>query len=96
MNNFEALDYIRNTVVGHIFVDFRIACEMCNLTQVSFNPDGKRSRSVAKPLRKKLNIQKNNLIEFILKKHFDTKAIPSINFFRIDDFPKLSRKKFKY
>ena len=94
LKNFRALENIRNSQVGHIQIDYRIACAMINFTHKPCISDGKNSIKIAKRIKKKAKISTNNL-EFLLKKRLDTKLMPSLELIKIEDFPKLKIKDIK-
>jgi len=83
------LENIRNTQVGHIQLDYRIACAMENFCHKPCISDGKQAYKVAKRLKKKARFSYNSL-ECILKKRIDSKLMPCFDLNEIDDFPKLS------
>lgn len=94
MKKFKALDNIRNTQVGHIQIDYRIACAMMNFNHKPCCPDKDKLEKIARKLKKRFKIKKNQL-EFLLTKHLNTKTIPEVSLEKIDDFPKLSPKRIK-
>jgi hypothetical protein len=52
---------VRNKEVGHIQIDYRIACAMYNYNHKPVVPDGKHAEEIANKIKKKLNIQNNKL-----------------------------------
>jgi predicted oxidoreductase len=94
IKSFKALDNIRNTQVGHIMIDYRIACAMSNLFHKPICPDGNNSVKIAKKITDKTKINVNKL-EFLLTKHLDTKLITPIDLSEINDFPKLTPSELK-
>lgn len=85
------MDNIRNTQVGHIQIDYRIACAMVNFSHKPCCPDGDDSIEIAKKIKDKSTINKNHL-EFFLGKHLDSKQIPAVSLSEIDDFPEITEK----
>ena len=81
-------------MVGHIQIDYRIACAMENFCHKPCISDGKNSHKVAKRLKNKSRYTINSL-ECILKKRIDSKLMPCLDISRIVDFPKLQIKEIK-
>ena len=53
LKNNLSLDNIRNTIAGHIQIDYRIACAMSNFRHKPCCPDGEKAIKVAKRIKKK-------------------------------------------
>ncbi len=68
----KALDNIRNTQVGHIQIDYRIACAMINFTHKPCCPDGSNAEELARIIKKKSKLHENNM-EHLLSRRFNTK-----------------------
>jgi hypothetical protein len=91
----------RNTEIGHLALDYRIACAMINFlhrpcfTDLKKNKDGSvdtvRADKIADRLLKKCENPTENHLENILKLRLGTNAVPKIKFSDITDFPKLSK-----
>ncbi|CAF1024274.1 unnamed protein product [Brachionus calyciflorus] len=92
IKSYKALDNVRNTELGHILVDYRIACAMANFNHKPCCPDKKNVEKISNRIKKRSMICSNPL-GFLLKKHLDTKLIERINLSDISDFPRLSTKK---
>jgi hypothetical protein len=89
LKNFKALDNIRNTQVGHIQIDYRIACAMINFTHKPCCPDGNNAQEQAKKIKRKSRLIENNM-EHFLSRRFNTKKSIETHLCSIEDFPKLS------
>ena len=88
------MDHVRNTVAGHIQIDYRIACAMINYTHKPCCPDGKNASKVAEKLKERALFRRQiNHLEFLLAKRFETSMMLPVNLADINDFPKL--KKYK-
>ena len=94
LKNCKALENIRNTVLGHIHIDYRIACAMSNFDHKPCNADGKDARKIAKKIRERAKISVNHL-NVVLKKHLDTAHMGKIELNSISDFPKLKINQMK-
>ena len=94
LKKFRALDNIRNSEIGHIQIDYRIACAMLNFKHQPCCPDKENVAKISNKLKERMKIKKNPLENF-LTKHLNTKAIPEINIDEINDFPKLRQNKLK-
>lgn len=79
-------------MAGHILIDYRITCAMINFDHKPCCPDGENALNIAKLLKKRSSLKKNNL-DFLLTKQLDTKIIPMIELSSINDFPKLNEDK---
>jgi len=88
------LENIRNTQVGHIQIDYRIACAMINFCHKPSTSDGNKAYEVAKRLKEKAKIKTNSL-ESIMKKRIDSKLMNCLDLNKIDDFPKLKKKEIQ-
>ncbi len=94
LKNYKALENIRNTQVGHIQIDYRIACAMQNFCHKPCSSDGNKAYSVAKRLKERASLT-NNSLECIMRKRIDSKLMPCIDLSEIDDFPKLNNKEIQ-
>jgi hypothetical protein len=94
LKNLKALENIRNTQLGHISIDYRIAAAMLNFTHNPITPDMGKSEIIANRMRKKSQLKKNKL-EFILGKTLGTKTIRPIKIKDIIDFPRLKKSVIK-
>lgn len=94
LKSFRALENVKNTVVGHISIDYRIACAMLNLTFRPFNTDGLNAVKIAKRIRRMANIEQNYL-SFILDRQLDTTCIVRSELASVTDFVKLSEQDLK-
>ena len=90
IKNHKALDNIRNTIVGHIQIDYRITCALYNFQHNPCNPDGINGKEVAKRMKKKFKNLKTNPLIFLLSKHLNTKFLEKIKLSEINDFKMLS------
>lgn len=88
LKNMRALDSIRNTSVGHIQIDYRIACAMHNFKYKPCCPDGQNAIQVAKQIVKASKIKENKLAA-LLTKQLNTADFVQIELSDIEDFPKL-------
>ena len=91
----KALDNIRNTIAGHIQIDYRIACAMYNFNHKHICPDGKHAQKVAKRIYDRSQKIQINKLAIILSKQLDTTQFPEVNLSDINDFVKLKRKVMK-
>ena len=94
LKNKAALDNKRNTIAGHILIDYRITCAMYNFKHNACCPDGENATHIAQLMKKNKNIKKNPLL-FLLKKRFNTTSISPVKISDINDFPILRRKTLK-
>jgi len=89
------LNKIRNTIAGHISIDFRIACAMHNFTFKPCVVDSSNSEKIAKEIRIKADNLTTNKLDFLLYKHFGTKDLEEMPLDSITDFPKIKKKILK-
>ena len=94
IKNFKSLDNIRNTQVGHIQIDYRIACAMINFQHKPCLTDQTEAINLAKKIRNKSTITSNPLL-FLLNKRLDTNLLIPVNLIAVTDFPKLSEEDIK-
>lgn len=94
LKHYKALDHIKNTQIGHIFLDYKIACSMINFKHKNVINDDKDIQ-MAKDIKTKAKIIQNNL-EFILNKRLDTKLLEPIALSTINNFSRLKKKQIKY
>lgn len=86
----KALDKVRNNTLGHISIDYRIACAMYNFTHQNRIEESDENIENATNLKNKALEDKKNL-EFLLSKQLGTVKFPLVNINEIIDFPKLSK-----
>ena len=67
LKRLQSLDNIRNTVLGHIQIDYRIGCAMANFNHRPCETDGINSEKIANKMKKKAMISENLLSMFIQK-----------------------------
>ena len=93
IKNYKSLDNISNNEIGHIQIDYRIACAMINFTHVAECPDGNQAVEVARRLREITSRpaakQINRLLP-LMRKTLNTTDVPNARLDTIDDFPRLS------
>ncbi len=90
LKKFNALYDRRNTEVGHIQIDYRIACAMLNFLHRPCRADQKRdTMKIARNLKEKSKIDSNALTK-LFKLQFDSLALPLQNLSEFIDFPSLS------
>ncbi len=87
-----SLDNARNTVLGHIQIDYRIAAAMSNFNHMPYETDGLDSEKIATRMIKRSKLSENPLIYFI-SKQLRTSMFKEILLNDITDFPKLTLKK---
>ncbi len=87
----KALDNVRNTEVGHIRIDYRIAAAMLNFTHKPVLPDKNNAKQIANLMKNRCNI-KINMLDFLLNKTVGTKSIPLISNKDVKDFPRFKSK----
>lgn len=86
--NKKALINVRNTQVGHIQTDYRIACAMLNFLHKPNCPDGpENALRIARKMKEKAVQIKDNKLDFLLKKQFIPNSYDIIYLRDIDDFP---------
>ncbi|RNA04346.1 hypothetical protein BpHYR1_018885, partial [Brachionus plicatilis] len=61
IKKFRALENVRNTAIGHIQIDYRIASAMINFSHISCSPDGNHGKKIARRMIRKSKITKNEL-----------------------------------
>lgn len=52
---------MRNTEIGHIQIDYRIACAMINFFHKPCCPDGKKAKTIANRMKEKAKTTSNHL-----------------------------------
>ena len=91
----KALENVRNSQLGHIFIDYRIACAMLNFTHKPLSPDGEKTKEIAQKMKLKSNIKENKLL-FLLKRQLDTHKIRKTSFNNIkQEFPQVDQDEIK-
>ena len=90
LKNKKSLDNIRNSQAGHILIDYRICCAMCNFLMKPCIPDGDQSKEIARRIRRR-SLKSENSLESLLKMKFTDTVVPD-NIKSIRDFPQLSLK----
>ncbi len=88
----QSLDNVRNTILGHLQIDYRIACAMSNFTHKPCETDGVNSRKIASQMKKKAKRLDNSMLGF-MNKQLRTNSFKEIKLNDIDDFPKLKMSK---
>ena len=88
LKNFKALENIRNSTIGHIHIDYRIACAMINFSLKPDYPHGKNSMYVARRMKSRKDISRNDL-EILLSRQLESSLMQKREFLQIADFPKL-------
>lgn len=88
-----SLDHVRNTQMGHIAIDYRIACAMNNFQHKCIVSDVGNEKEIANRIRKRLVIVGNQL-EYLLIKHLSGSSLFDRSDLKyIQDFPRLSQNK---
>ena len=88
-----SLDYIRNTMIGHIAIDLRNLCAFYNFTFKPTFYDEPYTEDVSVRLKKKADENQTNNLQFLFRYRLSTSKIFSrIKLNEIDDFIKLKRK----
>jgi hypothetical protein len=95
LKNHKKLDNTRNTELGHVQIDYRIACAMDNFLHKHCCPDGEHALEVAKRIRIKAQYLEENKLAFFIRRQLGTSLIPSIDLSEINDFPIIKRKTLK-
>ncbi|CAF1131941.1 unnamed protein product, partial [Brachionus calyciflorus] len=89
--SFRALSQVRNSMLQHIMIDFKIACALVNCFRSRLISDRDNGLLIAKNMKIKFNTE-NELEKIIKNEEFtisqDFVDIEKINF--VDDFPKLN------
>jgi hypothetical protein len=62
-----SLDYVRNSTIGHLGIDLKNCCAFYNFTFKPVYYDGQFTEDVAQRLRNKIENNKTNQLEFLLK-----------------------------
>ena len=93
LKNKRSLDNIRNTILGHIQIDYRIVCAMINYCHKPCNADGENASKISNRMKQKAKAHKSNPLKNILKYQLGTKQIKAIRLSDISDFPRFKRKK---
>jgi hypothetical protein len=101
IKKFYALDRRRNTEVGRLQIDYRIACAMVNFTHKPCRSDESflkkkerkdgRADLIAWRILDKYYNPKDNILEPLLQLRLGTLNIPFVEMTDIQDFPKLSK-----
>lgn len=94
LKRFRSLDNFRNSVVGHVLIDYRIASAMNNFENRRCYAGGDNAVQLARRIKRKLP-KKQNILKFLLSKQLGKKSTSSINFEDINDFPKLTTSKLR-
>jgi hypothetical protein len=89
----KAIDRVRNSVLGHLRIDLRIAAAFYNLTFKPLIDDKDHSEAVARRLKQKLNLRRDNNLEILFRSRMSTRRYFScVNIRSIDDFIPLKRR----
>jgi hypothetical protein len=101
LKKYYSLDKRRNTEIGRLQIDYRIACAMINFTHKSCRADEKFSKNsknvngradlIAWRILNKYYNPNANILEPLLQLRLGTLNIPFSNIHEITDFPKLSK-----
>lgn len=84
---------VRNTMLPHIFDDYRIAAAMINFTHKPLCADGKNAAKISSKLKKKATqIDQRNKLDILIKLGLGKKDFPAFELDSIADFPKLKKK----
>ena len=70
-----SLDYVRNSVLGHLGIDLRNACALYNFKFQPVYYDTPETKNVARRLKQRANEFKNNHLEFLIKRKLTTTSI---------------------
>lgn len=81
-----ATDYIRNSVLGHIMFDFRIACAMHNFSHKPIMSDGEKIEDYCKILLRRSTTEINPY-NFLIHHQFNTSLFPRVDEKKVNDFP---------
>ena len=87
-NEFKAIEKCRNTMLNHIFKDYRIAASLINCFFSRLVSDKEDGKEIAKIMKDKL-YNKNDL-ESYLNKNNDSKKLSLIDGSLVNDFPKVN------
>lgn len=71
----KSLDYVRNSVLGHLGIDLRNACAIHNFTFKPTLYDKPNTKSVARRLKQRIDQLRNNHLEFIMNRRLTTTNI---------------------
>ena len=96
LKNFSALDYIRNSRLGSLFPDYRIACAMLNFTHKPLLTDKPHTQVVAEDIRNQSEKLQFNCLGFLLSKHLSTNFFRSVELESINDFVRLKKRDIKF
>jgi hypothetical protein len=88
----EALDYVRNTRLGYLFVEYRIMCAMINFTHKPNLTDKPNTVEVANLMRSRCQEPQFNDLEFLLNKQLGTNLFEPRKLQEITNFVSLKRK----
>ena len=94
LKNYKSLDNIRNSQVGHIQIDFRIACAIENFFHKACCPDQPNPVKIARRLRVRSTIAVNDLAP-IARKKLNSAFMTPVNIQADADFPRLKIKMLK-
>jgi hypothetical protein len=87
-----SLDNVRNTILGHLQIDYRIACAMSNFSYKPCETDGVNSETIALRMKQKAKKTNNSMFNFSTKQ-LRTNSFKEKQINDIVDFPRLSMKK---
>jgi hypothetical protein len=91
VKKFLALNKRRNSEVGHLQIDYRIACAMVNFTHKPCCADASNAEKIAKRILKKMIAPKTNILAKLIKLRLGTKITSAYDLNSISDFPKLKK-----
>ena len=70
-----SMDYVRNSVLGHLGIDLRNACAIHNFKSDPVFYDKPNTQKVARRLKQRAEQFRNNHLEFIINRHLTTTSI---------------------
>ena len=89
----KAIDKVRNTVLGHLGIDMRIAAAFHNFTFKPLVDDKNDTEAVSRRLKQRLLNNRRNHLEFLFRNRMTTRRYFScIDVQKIDDFIPLKRR----
>ena len=89
----QGLVNVRNTMLPHIMIDYRISAAMFNFVHKPLCADGKNARVIANRIKKKaLKIRQKNNLDVLIRLSLGKKYLPEYNIAQINDFPRLKKK----
>lgn len=87
---------VRNTMLPHIFEDYRIAAAMINFTHKPLCADGKNAAIIAKKIKKKAtSLDQRNKLDILIKLGLGKKDFSPFELDSVGDFPRLKKKQIE-